>query len=130
MVSRREETEMYDQIKGRNMTGYFRDNALYMVYVNGNGETIYFPDDKGNIIGVNTANSSNIRIMIDKRKVTDIVFINKPDGDLNPLFLADPEEARLKDFLWLKYMQPLNKFDIFKETKEPDPVEKEEEEKE
>ena len=68
--------------------------------------------------------------MIDKRKVTDIVFINKPDGELNPLFLADPEEARLKDFLWLKYMQPLNKFDIFKETKEPDPVEKEEEEKE
>ena len=41
-----------------------------------------------------------------------------------------PEEARLKDFRWLKYMQPLNKFDIFKETKEPDPVEKEEEEKE
>ena len=115
---------MYDQIKGRNMNGYFRDNELYMVYVNGNGETIYFPDDKGNIIGVNTANSSNIRIMIDKRKVTDIVFINKPDGELNPLFLADPEEARLK------YMQPLNKFDIFKETKEPDPVEKEEEEKE
>ena len=130
MVSRREETEMYDQIKGRNMTGYFRDNELYIVYVNGNGETIYFPDDKGNIIGVNTANSSNIRIMIDKRKVTDIVFINKPDGELNPLFLADPEEARLKDFRWLKYMQPLNKFDIFKETKEPDPVEKEEEEKE
>ena len=130
MVSRREETEMYDQIKGRNMTGYFRDNELYMVYVNGNGETIYFPDDKGNIIGVNTANSSNIRIMIDKRKVTDIVFINKPDGELNPLFLADPEEARLKDFRWLKYMQPLNKFDIFKETQEPEPVEKEEEEKE
>jgi len=118
MVARREESEMYDQIKGRNMTGYFKDNELYMVYVDGNGETIYFPDDKGVIIGINTATSSNIRIMIDKRKVTDIIFINKPDGELNPLFLADPEEARLKDFRWLQYMQPLNKYDIFKITPE------------
>lgn len=66
MVGRRWDTQMFDQIKGRNMTGYFKDNELYMVYVDGSGETIYYPDDQGAIIGVNRATSSNIRIMIDK----------------------------------------------------------------
>lgn len=119
MVARRGETEMFDQIKGRNMVGYFKDNELYMVYVNGNGETIYYPDDKGAIIGINKATSSNIRIMIDKRKIKDIIFMNKPDGELLPLFLVNPEEERLKDFRWLKYLQPLDKHDIFNEKHPP-----------
>lgn len=113
MIARREETEMYDQIKGRNMTGYFRDNELYMVYVDGNGETIYYPDDKGVIIGVNKATSSNIRIQIKNRKVSSITFLNKPEGELNPLFLIDPEEYRLNEFIWLKYLQPKDRQDIF-----------------
>ena len=123
MIARREETEMFDQLKGRNMTGYFKDNELYRVFVDGNGESIYYPDDKGAIIGMNRATSSNIRIEIKNRKVTDIIFINKPEGELNPLFLVDPEEARLKGFQWLKYLQPKDKHDIFNnplpETKEP-----------
>ena len=127
MVGRRWDTEMFDQIKGRNMTGYFKDNELYMVYVDGSGETIYYPDDQGAIIGVNRATSSNIRIMIEKRRVTDIIFINKPDGDLTPLFLVDPREERLKDFRWLKYLQPLDKYDIFNT---PQPPKQEEEEDE
>ena len=127
MVGRRWDTEMFDQIKGRNMTGYFKDNELYMVYVDGSGETIYYPDDQGAIIGVNRATSSNNRHMIEKRRVTDIIFINKPDGDLTPLFLVDPREERLKDFRWLKYLQPLDKYDIFNT---PQPPKQEEEEDE
>ncbi len=127
MVGRRWDTEMFDQIKGRNMTGYFKDNELYMVYVDGSGETIYYPDDQGAIIGVNRATSSNIRIMIEKRRVTDIIFMNKPDGDLTPLLLVNPEEERLKDFRWLQYLQPKNRYDIFS-TPPPPKEEKEEEE--
>ena len=111
---------MFDQIKGRNMTGYFRDNELYMVYVDGSGETIYFPDDQGVIIGVNRATSSNIRIMIKERKVQEIVFLNKPEGEMTPLFLAWPEETRLKDFQWLKYLQPRSKEDIFEVPPAPE----------
>lgn len=110
---RRDSGWMFDQIKGRNMTGYFRNNEIYMVYVNGNGETIYFPDDQGVIIGANRATSSDIRILINQRKVSEITFLNTPEGEMTPLFLAYPEELKLKDFRWLKYRQPKNKHDIF-----------------
>ena len=65
--------------------------------------------------------------MIDKRRVTDIIFMNKPDGDLTPLLLVNPEEERLKDFRWLQYLQPKDRYDIFN-TPLPPKEEKEEEE--
>lgn len=121
---RRDSGWMFDQIKGRNMTGYFKNNEIYMVYVDGNGETIYYPDDQGIIIGANRATSSNIRILIHQRKVTDITFLNNPEGEMTPLFMAYPEELKLKDFRWLKYRQPKNKHDIFNYPIAPAPTKK------
>lgn len=105
----------YNQIKGRNMVGHMRNNELYLVDVNGNGETLYYPEDKGGIIGLNKAVSSYIKIYVQDRKVKDIIFITKPEGTLNPLFLVNPEDMRLKDFKWLIHLKPLSKEDIFKE---------------
>ena len=116
---RRDSGWMFDQIKGRNMTGYFRDNELYQVYVDGSGETVYYPDDQGLIIGANMATASNIRISISQRRVTDITFINKPEGDMTPLFMAYPDDFKLKDFRWLKYRQPKDKHDIFNYPEAP-----------
>ena len=116
---RRDSGWMFDQIKGRNMTGYFADNELYQVYVDGSGETIYYPDDQGVIIGANKATGSNIRIKIKERKVTDITFINKPEGNMTPLFMVFPSDVKLKDFRWLKYRQPKNKDDIFNYPEPP-----------
>lgn len=112
----------YNQIKGRNMIGYMRNNELYLVDVNGNGETLYYPEDKGGIIGMNKAMSSYIKIFLENRKVKDIVFITKPDGTLNPLFMVNPEEMRLREFNWYIHLKPLNKEDIFNvpETELPD----------
>ncbi len=105
----------YNQIKGRKMTGYIRNNELYFVYVDGNGEVLYYPDDKGVIIGLNKTISSNIKIFLEDKKVVDIVFINKPEGTLNPLFLVKPEDRFLKDFHWYIDLKPLRKEDIFLE---------------
>jgi hypothetical protein len=35
--------EKFNQIKGRKLTGIFVDNDLHEVYVEGNGQLIYFP---------------------------------------------------------------------------------------
>lgn len=104
---------MFNQIKGRNMTGYVHNNELYQVYVDGNGEVIYYPDDQGVIIGLNKTISSNIKINLVNKKVNRIVFITKPEGQLNPLFLVKKEERYLKDFQWNIDRKPLRKEDIF-----------------
>ena len=80
------ELGMYDQIKGRNMFGKFKDNQLRRVYVSGNGQTIYFPkDDKDEYIGMNRSICSNILIKLKDNQVKSITFLNKPEAKLHPL---------------------------------------------
>lgn len=105
--------DLYNQIKGKNITGHMNKNEIYLVDVVGSGETIYYPDDKGAIMGLNRAISSNIKIYIKDRKAKDIVFIKKPEGGLTPLFMVKPEEKLLKDFHWYIDKKPLTKEDIF-----------------
>lgn len=95
------------------MIGHMKNNELYLVDVDGNGETLYYPDDKGVIIGMNKALSSYIKIFIENRKVKDIIFIKKPEGQLNPLFLIEPQEMKLRDFQWHVEKKSLQKEDIF-----------------
>ncbi len=121
MIVNRLDTTQYNQIKGRDMVGYMRNNELYLVDVNGNGETLYYPDDKGVIIGLNKATSSYLKIYLRERKVKDIVFINSIEGNLTPTFLVTPEERFLKDFMWLIEKRPAQKEDIF--SSGPIPVE-------
>ncbi len=113
MIINQIDTVKYNQIKGRDMVGHMQNNELYLVDVNGNGETLYYPDDKGVIIGMNKALSAYIKIYIANRKVKDIIFIQKPDGKLNPLFLVNPEDTRLRDFQWHIGKKPQTKEEIF-----------------
>lgn len=114
MIVNQIDSAMFNQIKGRNMTGLVTNNELYRVNVNGSGEALYYPDDQGIPIGLNRTTSSNIRIDIDQRKVKNITFINNVDGTLTPLFMIKPEDMKLKDFQWHIEKKPLSKEDIFK----------------
>ena len=104
---------LFNQIKGRDMRGYVKNNELYLMMVNGSGESIFYPDDKGFIIGLNKAMSSTIKIELEHKKIKDITFITKVEGTLNPLLLVKPEDRELKDFHWHIDKKPLKKEDIF-----------------
>lgn len=110
-----EDTAKYNQIKGKNMICFFKDNNLYKVDVKGNGQTIYYPKDKeeNEIIGVNKAESSDLVIHLEGKDVKEIMFFKKPDAILYPLESAPKNELRLKNFKWLEHYRPLKKEDIF-----------------
>ena len=112
-LSSKEDTTFYNQIKGKNMLGHVKDNKLYKLDISGNGETLYYPMDKGIIMGMNTAKSSNISIRIKENKIDQIIFIKKPDGNMYPLFQVEKEMLYLKEFQWLESDQPKRKEDIF-----------------
>jgi lipopolysaccharide export system protein LptA len=103
----------YNQIKGRALKGYFRDNKMYKVRIDGNGETIYFLVDNEGLIGVNHATSSSLEIFVDKGKITDIIEYQNPDGILNPPMKEPAEKQRLPGFNWFDKLRPKNKSDIF-----------------
>lgn len=109
-----EDSTKYNQIKGKNMTCHFRNNQLYRIDVNGNGQTVYYPEDKDGFIGANKAECSDLRIFLIDGKINTISFLVKPDAVLHPIESAPVEELILKGFQWLEKLRPLDKEDIFR----------------
>ncbi|TCO07219.1 OstA-like protein [Natronoflexus pectinivorans] len=108
-----EDTIGYNQIKGNHMVGHIRDNKLYRIDVDGNGQTIYFPKEDDVVIGMNRAESSNMTILLEDQQVTGIILRRQPAGNLNPPALVAPEAKKLNGFRWLEDYRPKRKEDIF-----------------
>ncbi len=105
----------FNQIKGKNMTGYFKENELSQIDVEGNSETVYFVHEQdGGLTGINKAISSNMKILIKDRQISDIFYYQQPDATLYPEKEFPVEELKLKDFKWLGSQRPQSKLDIFK----------------
>jgi hypothetical protein len=110
----RDSTETYNQIKGRQMRAYFRDNRLYKIMVMGNAETIYYVREEDfELIGINKSVSSNMMIMMDNRKVNRIYYLSKPEAVLYPEQDLPKEEQFLRDFRWITGQRPASRNDIF-----------------
>ncbi len=106
----------FNQIKGRFLTGYFENNKLYRVFVEGNGESVYYLIEGDEMIGVNYSKSSNIEIIVEDGAIREVTEFGNPDGALDPPLLKDPEELRLQGFVWLRQLRPLDKNDIFRKN--------------
>lgn len=127
----KQDSNMYDQIKGKEMVGYIVNEKLDHVDVNGNGQTLYYAREKEEIIGLNRCESSKITIRFRDGKIFGISFLKAPEGELKPLADLTEEDKILKGFDWKIYLRPLSKYDIFdKEVpKNTEPLKKQEEEK-
>ena len=109
----KQDTNMYDQIKGKEMVGYIIDQKLNNIEVNGNGQTLYYAREKEQIIGLNRAESSKISIRFRDGKINSLSFVKAPEGELKPLEGLTEEDKKLKGFEWKIYLRPLSKYDIF-----------------
>ncbi|MBN1924665.1 MAG: organic solvent tolerance protein OstA [Prolixibacteraceae bacterium] len=109
------DTSKYNQIKGKNMVGHIIDNDLKKIDVNGNGQSIYYPVDEEDYIGVNRAESSNIVLYLKENKIHHISFIKSPTGVMKPLLEQASPETRLEGFKWRNNERPISKYDIFRD---------------
>jgi lipopolysaccharide export system protein LptA len=104
----------FNQVRGKNMMGFFSDNHLYKINVTGNGQTIYYAKNKNQKdFGVNRADCSDMVILIDSNKVKQITLLTQPDGTLYPIKELSAKELRLKGFSWHGDARPMKKEDIF-----------------
>lgn len=105
---------LFNQIKGREMLGHFRNNELRKIDVLGNGETVYMlKDEAEKITGINTVSCSEMRIDVNDKNIERISFQKEPDAILFP-YGELPEKWRfLKGFTWRADEKPLSKEDIF-----------------
>ena len=111
----KEDSDKFNQIKGRVMVGYFNsNNEIYKIRVLGNAETIYFvrEEDK-TLIGINKAMASDMLIYMEKNELNTITYIGQPVASLNPEKDVSVYDLKLKGFHWITGRRPEKKEDIF-----------------
>ncbi len=104
----------FNQVKGLNLFGKFKEGKLHDVDVIKNTEVVYYMrNDQKELIGINKNVSSKINLILENNAVETITFFNKVDGDIYPE--ADlPENARkLRGLVWRGDERIKSKDDIF-----------------
>jgi lipopolysaccharide export system protein LptA len=110
----REDPESFNQIKGRRIIAYFRDNELFKIDVFGNGEALYYvKDDKEELVGINKSLSADITILLEENQVSSIILFTDADANLFPPLDLPKEERFLQHFKWITDRRPTKKEDIF-----------------
>lgn len=110
----KEDSLYFNQIKGKNMTGYFRNGEIYRFNISGNGQSIYFPKDEEKIVGVNFAESSDIILFLENKKIKEIKFLKQPDMRLLPKDKITLDNIKLEGFVWKLHERPKSVKDIFR----------------
>lgn len=108
----------YNQLKGRDLKAYFENKDIKHILVEGNAESIFYPEEKDkSMIGMNQTESSYLSMDFLNRQIQRIKLWPKSTGKTVPIPDMTPDQGKLKDFEWHDYLRPLDKNDIFREVK-------------
>ena len=113
-VTSQVDTIRYNQIKGRKLTGYFKDNELYKINIDGNGESVYYLEDGNRIVGKNSAKCASIEILVNKGKIQQIYERQSPEGVIDPPSRSPGANNKLEGFSWHDAIRPKKVADIFR----------------
>ena len=106
----------YNQVKGQNLYGKFKDNKLNEVDIIKNTEVIYYlRNDQNELIGINKSVGSKINLILDKNTIETITVYNNPDGDIYPEKDLPENARKLRGFIWRSDERIKSKDDIFPE---------------
>lgn len=114
-ISNQADSSRFNQMKGKNIFGYFENGEMKKLVIEGNGESVYYAkDDSSAYIGVNKIVCSDMTIYLEDHEVKKILFDVKPEGTLYPVNQAPEGEIKLKNFIWLADKKPKSKEDLLK----------------
>jgi hypothetical protein len=104
----------FNQVGGKRMRGYFKNDKLYHMIIEGNAESIYFARDSGKMTvnGMQRSLSSSIGVYFKDNKVTHMTFFTKPDNRYGPLAKFTADDKVLKGFIWKPKDRPISKESI------------------
>jgi len=104
----------FNQVKGKTMVGYFRNNRMEKVKIFGNAESVFYVrEDEGGLMGINKTTSSDMIIYLSNNEVQVITPIKNVEAHMYPEAEFPEEERKLKNFIWHEAMRPRKKEDIY-----------------
>lgn len=112
IVSTQLDSVKFNQVKGRKITGFFTDNKLALMYVDGNAESIYYTQEENKINGMTKSIGARIKIIFNNNEVSEILNIRKTETSYTPLAAFDPDKEILPGFIWKPKDRPKSKEEI------------------
>lgn len=110
--------DIFNQMSGKELTAYLIDGEVRIVDVSGNALTIYYPkEEDGGYVGLNTTESSFIRVYVENQEVQRIRFTQATTGVLYPLDKVPENTDRLAIFFWEEESRPISPEDVFRKVK-------------
>lgn len=120
IIAQRIDSSRYNQIRGKEMEAFFKDNALDIVYVDGNAQTVFYQQEDGEVGGLFTATSGSMEIMFDSSKIDRIKWINDVVSAIYPIDKITPDVVTLLEgFEWHEGKRPIRREDVCDETIRP-----------
>jgi lipopolysaccharide export system protein LptA len=105
---------MFNQVKGKHITAFFRDDELRRMAVNGNAESVYYAlDDDNAYVGVNKTVCSEMMLYFGNNEVEKIKFFTQPKAQMLPMGQTKHEDLKLEGFSWEKQYRPYRIEDLF-----------------
>ncbi|ATL49429.1 hypothetical protein COR50_20865 [Chitinophaga caeni] len=105
--------DIYNQVKGQTIWGYFSDNKLDSMYVNGNAEAVYYLQDSDSaFISLVHLKCAMIKAYFEAGELERIVFIKEPDSIMDPFTQRTNEHMFLPGFKWEVDRRPKSKYEL------------------
>jgi lipopolysaccharide export system protein LptA len=114
MMTQEEDTLHYNQISGKEIIAYIINEELDHVDISGNVESIFFPNDQGDLIGMNTIKSSYMTVYFKEGKLERFVVFPSPTAVMYPLSQITENMLYLPNYTWQIETRPISKDDIFR----------------
>lgn len=109
-----EKAQIYDQVQGKTLTAYFKNNKVDYMIVFPAAESIYYPkDDHGAYLGVNQSEGERMRLFFKDSKIHRIIIEQEVKQKMTPIDKANLRAMRLSRFQWQEEKRPKSKDELF-----------------
>ena len=110
-----QKANFYDQVQGKALKAYFKNNTIHDMNVFPNAECIYYTkDDKGAYIGVDQGSADTLNVVFKEQQMDHIIFRREVHHVLTPILKAKIADMRLSRYSWLEATRPKSREELFK----------------
>ncbi len=109
-----DKNELYNQLKGRTINGYFIDGQLDFVKAKGTAESIYYAQDSDSaFVGMNRTSADMIDMFFANKEPKKVKFTSSVKGTTYPIRQLPQDQKKLPGFQWHEKKRPKSKLELF-----------------
>jgi len=114
-VSRTPE-DLFNQIRGNQLNGYFSDGSIERLRSKGNAESLYYLQDEDSAyFGLNHAKADAITLYFMERELKRITWVNGVEGVTYPFRQIPADKRELPGFTWREDRRPKSRLELFQD---------------